>query len=157
MLRMWDKPCSRCQCGYQPEKQCFEYPGKQGSSSLWRQSSMSGYQSNDFDEAGMLGRKTKPEWQSSSVIASFNCCLPSESAGRCLIPVAIGLGLLFASIPFFFFTDIIESHMLINNHLTKLNESISMLNNTVRYLAYQNAQLCNIAKLLKLATTEEAK
>lgn len=87
----------------------------------------------------------------------FICCLPSESAGRCLIPVAIGLGLLFASIPFFFFTDIIESHMLINNHLTKLNESISMLNNTVRYLAYQNAQLCNIAKLLKLATTEEAK
>lgn len=84
------------------------------------------------------------------------CCLPSESAGRCLIPVAIGLGLLFASIPFFFFTDIIESHMLINNHLTKLNESISMLNNnTVRYLAYQNAQLCNIAKSLKLATTKD--
>jgi len=35
---------------------------------------MSAYQSNNFDEAGMLGREAKPEWQSSSVIASFNNC-----------------------------------------------------------------------------------
>jgi len=33
---------------------------------------MYGFQSNDFDEAGMFGREAKPEWQLSSVIASFN-------------------------------------------------------------------------------------
>ena len=79
------------------------------------------------------------------------CCLPSESAYECLIPIAIGIGLLLASIPIFFFIDVIKSHMLINDHLTQLSKSISMLNNNnARYLAYQNAQLCNIAKSLKL-------
>ena len=86
MPRMWDKPCSRCQCGYQSKKQRFEYPGKQGISSLWRQSSMSGCQSNDFDETGMSRRKPRREWQSSSVIASFNSTfllrLPISPIGR---------------------------------------------------------------------------
>jgi hypothetical protein len=33
--------------------------------------SLFGFQTNNFDEAGMFGRKHKREWQSSSVIASF--------------------------------------------------------------------------------------
>ena len=33
---------------------------------------MSGFQSNDFNEAGMLDREDKQEWQPSLVVASFN-------------------------------------------------------------------------------------
>ena len=71
MPRMRDKPCSRRKRCCQLKEKRFEYPGKQGNSSLWRKLSMSECQSNNFDEAGMFGCESKREWQLSSVIASF--------------------------------------------------------------------------------------